>query len=84
MDLDTICFLKDGKYRILVLRELSISPLLPSEIAKKFELNRSSISRILKGLKEKGLIESNSSKTRTIAYFISKKGKEILEELNDK
>ena len=78
MDLDLIGFLKDGKYRIKILKELNKSPLLPSELSKKLNLHRASISRILKVLKEKNLITFSSNKSRTVVYTISEKGKKIL------
>ena len=78
MDLNLIGFLKDGKYRIMVLNELNKSHSLPSELAKKLNINRASISRILRDLKEKNLIECTSDNSRTIIYSITKDGKNIL------
>ena len=84
MDLETIGFLKDGKYRKLILGELNKSPALPSELADKLQINRASISRILKDLKERELIDSVSSNSRTVIYRLTKKGKDIAEKLFDK
>jgi len=81
MNLEMIGFLKDGKYRLKVLKELNVKPQLPSELASKFEINRASLSRILKVLKDKELIVSSSNTSRTIIYYISKKGKNVLEEM---
>ena len=78
MDLNIVGFLKDGKYRIMVLNELNKSPSLPSELAKKLDINRASISRILRDLKEKNLIECTSDNSRTIVYSITKEGKSML------
>jgi DNA-binding MarR family transcriptional regulator len=72
--LETLAFLKDGKYRIAVLKELSESPKLPSEIAYKLNISRVSISRILKTLKEKGMVESHSKDSRAIVYSITNEG----------
>lgn len=83
MELDLIAFLKDGKYRLQLLKEVDTSPKLPSELARKFNLNRASISRILKALKDRELIKSTSENTRTIVYSISEKGKKALEDIND-
>ncbi len=74
MKLETLAFLKDGKYRIAVLKELSESPKLPSEIAYKLNISRVSISRILKTLKEKGMVESHSKDSRAIVYSITNEG----------
>lgn len=83
MDLEMISFLKDGKYRLKVLRELNLKPQLPSELASKLGINRASLSRILKVLKDKGLIISSSNSSRTIIYSISKRGKSIMEDFKD-
>lgn len=80
MKLERVAFLKDGKYRIAILKELSGSPKLPSEIAFKLNISRASISRILKSLKEKGMVESHSEDSRTIVYSISKEGLNTLKE----
>jgi len=78
MNLDIISFLKDGKYRLDLLKDIKESPKLPSEIAKKFQLNRASVSRILRDLKNKNLIIPHSEKSRTIIYSITKSGEEVL------
>ena len=79
MSLEIITWLKDGKYRIKILKLLNKQIMIPSEIADKLNLNRASVSRILKQLKEKELVKSTSAGSRTISYEISKKGIEILE-----
>ena len=81
MDLEIMGFLKDGKYRRLALEELSKSPSLPSELADQLHINRASISRILRDLKERNLIDSISSNTRTVIYKLTKKGKDIVESI---
>ena len=84
MDLELIGFLKDGKYRLSILKEIYISPKLPSEIAKKFEVNRSSISRILRDLKKRNLVSIHSTSSRTKLYAITNLGREAIAGLNDK
>jgi len=81
MDADLLGFLKDGTYRIKTLDILNKKPMLSSELAIELDINRASMSRILRVLKEKDLVISTSNKTRTVVYSISKKGKEVLEEL---
>lgn len=75
---EAIAFLKDGKYRIIVLKELSESPKLPSEIAFKLNISRASISRILRTLKDKDMVESYSKNSRTIVYSITNEGLKTL------
>lgn len=71
-------WLKDGKYRIKVLKLLKIKTFLPSELAKELDLNRASVSRILKQMKGKKLIDSISAGSRTVSYSISGKGKQAM------
>jgi predicted transcriptional regulator len=78
MDIDLLCFLKDGKYRIKVLKLLDEKPMISSELANIVGVNRTSMSRILKVLKEKNLVISNSNKTRTVIYSLSNLGKKII------
>jgi len=81
MNVELIGFIKDGKYRIKVLSELSKRPLLSSELANILNINRASMSRILTVMKEKGIIKSNSNSSRTVLYEITKLGQELLEEI---
>jgi len=81
MDAELLGFLKDGKYRIKTLNLLNEKPMLSSELAKQLNINRASMSRILRVLKEKNLIFPTSNKTRTVVYSITEKGKKVLEEL---
>jgi len=76
--MDLINWVKDGQYRIKTLDELSKNSLLSSELAEKLQINRASMSRILKALKEKLLVSDVTSNSRTVTYSITKKGKEVL------
>ena len=79
-------WVKDGEYRIKVLKLLKNKTYLPSELAKELDINRASISRILKALNEKKLVDRLSTKSRTITYLITKKGIELvklLEKINE-
>ncbi|MBI2557844.1 winged helix-turn-helix transcriptional regulator [Candidatus Woesearchaeota archaeon] len=78
MDVHILTWLKDGKYRVKVLKLLKSKTFLPSELAKELDLNRASISRILKQMKEKKLIDSISAGSRTVSYRISEKGKQAM------
>lgn len=83
MELQLIGYIKDGKYRLKILEMLGESPYLSSELATKLNISRSSMSRILRNLKEKELVESSSSGSRTILYSITEKGRNVLIEVND-
>lgn len=81
MDVDLLGFLKDGTYRIKILEILNKKPKLSSELAVELNVNRASMSRILKVLKERDLVISTSNKTRTVVYSISERGRKVLEEI---
>jgi predicted transcriptional regulator len=76
-----IVWVKDGEYRLKVLKNLEKENLLPSEIAAKINTHRSCTSRILKDLHDKDLVTYTESGSRTRLYNISEKGKLILKML---
>lgn len=78
MDFELINWIKDGKYRINTLELLASKPWLSSELADNLNINRASMSRILRGLKEKELVFPISGNSRTVTYTITKKGRELL------
>ncbi|MEM4336863.1 MAG: ArsR family transcriptional regulator [Candidatus Woesearchaeota archaeon] len=80
---EIIVWLKDGKYRVKILKLLEKGPLLSSEIAGNLMTHRSSTSRVLNKLKGYGLIESVPSKSRTIEYNITEKGRKALKYFGD-
>jgi len=76
---EALCaWIKDGKYRHLILKSLSEDSMISSEIAKKLGTHRSSTSRILRALKGKGLVGSAKSGSRTILYSLTKTGADLL------
>lgn len=81
MSVGLVNWLKDGKYRIPTLRLLQGKNYLSSELAKKLNVNRASMSRILTALRKKGLVKPVSSGSRTVTYLITKRGKEALNDL---
>lgn len=81
MDLELLAYLKDGKYRIKILELLGNSPHISSELAEKLDVNRASMSRILRSLKNKGLVEASSNGSRTVVYSITGKGLKALKEV---
>ena len=81
--LELVNWIQDGKYRILVLKAISSLPSLPSQIAKKLNINRASLSRVLNDLKDKTLIVPVKSSSRTITYTITDKGKRLLNKMRE-
>ena len=83
MDIKLLAWLKDGKYRTRILTILRKNNRLPSELATELDINRASVSRILKALSEKELVKGVSSESRTICYTITEKGSQALKDLQD-
>jgi len=81
MSIELVNWLKDGKYRIPILKLLQDKNYLSSELAEKLNINRASMSRILRALRKKGLVRSISSDSRTVTYLLTKKGEETLKDL---
>ena len=81
MDLELRNWLYGAKYRTVVLKLLKIEPSLPSTLAKKLNIHRSSITRILKDLMAESLIAKTHRNTKTTLYFLTEKGMKVVEEL---
>ncbi|MBA7606119.1 hypothetical protein ES703_13258 [subsurface metagenome] len=81
IDRRLMAWLKDGPYRVSILKILRDAPMLSSELANKIQTHRSSTSRVLKKLKEKNLINGASRNSRTVEYSLTPKGRIYLERL---
>ena len=76
-------WLKSGKYRFLILKHLNESPKTPSELSDILKINRASISRILKDLRNKGLVENTTEKAKTVLYILTSKGSDFFKEMEN-
>jgi len=78
-DWDSVSYVISSKYRVETLVELYDRPRTPSKIAEENELSTAHVSRALKELREKGMVEllvsDNQKKGRV--YGITEKGKSI-------
>jgi DNA-binding HxlR family transcriptional regulator len=82
---DEIAFIKGSKYREIIMYEIGNNFKMPKEISKSKNIHLSEVSRALKGLKEKEIVEvinPNAKKSRI--YQLTPKGKELLKILNFK
>ena len=84
VDLSLLNWLNDGEYRIKVLLSLKGAPNIPKNISKVLNIHKSSLSRILKDLYEKGLLEKITSSSRTITYKLSDEGEKALKSIKKK
>lgn len=83
MDIRLVNWVKDGKYRIKTLRLLNKDPKLSSELASRLNINRASMSRILKDLKSKGLVDCVTSSSRTSTYYLTDRGKKLIQSFGE-
>ncbi len=77
VDLRTYSWIMGGKHRQKILSILYQNPLLPSEIASKLQISRSMVSRELNLMKQKNLVESFKSDSKTVVYVLTEKGVEF-------
>lgn len=82
-DWDIIGFIISSDYRIVVLRRLAEGPATPSQIASDAGIGIAHVSRALKELRDRGLVEllvpENRKKGRV--YGITSEGTEIWSEI---
>ena len=81
--LDLLNWTKDGRYRSKIVLLLGKKPLLSSELASELDINRASMSRILKQLKEKKIVEFIASGSRTRTYVLTTGGKKLYQFIKD-
>ena len=80
---DEIAFIKGSKYREIVISEISENFKMPKEISKSKNIHLSEVSRALKGLREKKIVEViNPDAKKSRIYQLTPKGKKILNILN--
>ena len=81
---NAISYVSLSKYRQKVLLDLKDNLKIPSAIAKATDIRISHISRTLKGLKEKELVEClNEEVNQGRIYQITSKGKEVLKYIKE-
>jgi len=77
-----LSYIKRSDYRANILKTMEKEMQFPSQIAKKVNLRINQTSTLLKGLKEKELVECiNEEEKMGRFYKLTKKGKEIVKEL---
>lgn len=75
-------YVKQSTNRTKVLKTIGINILKPTDITKKTNIHINNVSRSLKQLKEKGLVEIlNPESKRGRLYRITEEGKRILKNL---
>jgi len=80
---EEIAFIKSSKYREIVIFEINDKFKMPKEISKSRNIHLSEVSRALKGLREKKIVEViNPDAKKSRIYQLTPKGKKILDILN--
>ena len=75
-------YVKQSTNRTKILKTIGINILKPTDITKKTNIHINNVSRSLKQLKEKGLVEIlNPESKRGRLYRITEEGKRILKNL---
>lgn len=76
-----VSFVRRGKLRTAILLSLTI-PNNPTDLARKLNSHRPTVSQAISELKEKGLVERLNSGEKNISiYGLTKKGKLIVERI---
>lgn len=80
---DLVSFVTRGKIRKRILINLD-KPLTPTQLSERIKNHRSTISRTLLALEKKGLVKCiTPNENMGRFYEITKKGKKIIEEINE-
>ena len=84
MDWDLISFITSSKIRFKLLTLLNKQKYTPTSLSKKVDVHVSAISRTLKELSEKELINCLTEKRTKFKYYeISDKGKVLLKKIHE-
>lgn len=83
---DEIGFVISSRYRVAVLKQLADGPATPSQLATDSGLAIAHISRALRGLRDRGLVELLVSEDRKKGrvYGVTEKGEEIWSQIQAK
>lgn len=81
--LDQAAYVLGSRYRKAIVNELESSPTTPSQIADRNELSLSHVSRALSELREKDLVRSHSSDSRTKLYVLTTRGNRVADLVAD-
>lgn len=85
-DWDEIGYVISSHYRVAVLRQLARGPATPSKLAEDSELAIAHISRALRGLRERSLVELlvPEDRKKGRVYGITEKGEQIWTQIESK
>jgi len=84
MDWDLISFITGSKIRFRLLTTLNKEKRTPTELSKFLKIHISAVSRTLIELTNKELVKCLTGKRTKFKYYsITKKGKELLRNIND-
>lgn len=83
---DEIGFVISSRYRVAVLQRLAEGPATPSQLATDSDLAIAHISRALRGLREKDMVELlvPEDRKKGRVYGVTEKGEQIWEQIQAK
>lgn len=80
--IELMAYVKISQYRTKILKILGKEMKFPSQLAKDLNLRTNEVSRLLKGLKEKNLVEVLNPKAKLGRFYkLTELGEEILKNL---
>ncbi len=84
MDWYELVYLKSSKNRKAIIKELNKQSSTPTELSKKLNNHRSTVSQTLLNLKDHGFVECKTPKRHNYRiYSITKKGEQYLKKLKE-
>lgn len=81
--LEHVAYVTGSKYRILVFDELDGGPKHPTDIAEAGDVARSHVSRALKQLRDRSLVQSYGDGSRSKLYVLTDLGAQVNEEISN-
>lgn len=80
---DEIGFVISSDYRVMSLQRLAEGPATPSQIATDADIGIAHVSRALKGLRERGLVELlvPEDRKKGRVYGVTSEGKEVWQQI---
>jgi len=80
--LDHTAYVLGSRYRKIAVRELERQPTTPSQIAAYNDVSKPHVSRALKELREKDIVEAHESGSRTKLYTLTELGQQVADLLD--
>lgn len=81
--LEFVAYATGSKYRLLIFEQLAEGPKHPSDIADAGDVARSHVSRALKQLRARELVQSYGANSRSKLYVLTDLGKNVNKKISN-